>query len=86
MISDTLSDAIEEIETYLQEWPDAYSHVRRAIESTLIVMEAARTMLDQPPGSELADRLGRCLSSPQSIAELVQHTLDMEDARCKPTD
>lgn len=49
MISDTLSDAIAEIERYQREEPDAYEHYAPLIKATIQAMDGLRRLLDTPP-------------------------------------
>lgn len=49
MISDTLSDAIAEMRSYMAEYPQYYEDVKAQIEGTIQVMEVLRVRLDTPP-------------------------------------
>jgi hypothetical protein len=49
MISDTLSDAIDEIENYLVNFPENYRQYEQEIRRILVDMESLRRKLDQPP-------------------------------------
>jgi hypothetical protein len=52
MISDTLSEAGDEIRRYLDEMPEVYSgEMREKIERLLLNMDAIRSELDAPPAS-----------------------------------
>lgn len=51
MISDTLSEATEEIRWYLNKMPEAYVGLRPRIDSLITEMEAIRIELDTPPNS-----------------------------------
>jgi hypothetical protein len=49
MISDTLSDAIDEIERYQQSLPQCYHGLRVEIGKVIAVMNSLRAWLDCPP-------------------------------------
>ncbi len=51
MISDTLSDAIKEIERYQRECEPGYSSLRAELDMVKTVMDAMRTHLDSVEGS-----------------------------------
>lgn len=57
MISDVLSDAVDEIRHYQREWPDNYSPLDPAIKTVCEVMDALRLHLDTPPGPPLREPL-----------------------------
>lgn len=46
MISDTLADAVTEIENYLEAYPMVYDRMRPRIEVLVAQMEEIRTVLD----------------------------------------
>jgi hypothetical protein len=48
MISDTLSDAIDEIENYLVNFPGNYRQYEKEIRRVLVDMESLRRKLDEP--------------------------------------
>lgn len=48
MISDTLSDAIYEIQSYRREYPQYYEDIAAEIDSLIKAMEALRVKLDTP--------------------------------------
>ena len=50
MISDTLSDAIDEIRKYRENMPEAYGHqdVAKALDDVTAHMDAIRAILDTP--------------------------------------
>ncbi len=49
MISDTLFEAVTEIERYQTDFPNAYGESTEAIERVKVVMNALRAYLDCPP-------------------------------------
>ncbi len=49
MISDTLFDAIDEIETYQMKYPECYGELKDDIEVVKKVMSGLQERLDQPP-------------------------------------
>jgi len=49
MISDTLFEAVTEIERYQKNFPNAYSELKVEIEKVKAVMNAMRSYLDFPP-------------------------------------
>ena len=49
MISDTLFEALTEIERYQADFPNAYGESTEAIEKVKVVMNALRAYLDCPP-------------------------------------
>jgi hypothetical protein len=51
MISDTLADAIFEIEDYLKMMPEVYSPIEQEIREVVAVMDALRKKLDTLPSS-----------------------------------
>lgn len=50
MISDTLSDAVFEIERYQQEMPEVYDSIKPHLEDLKAHMTKVREYLDTPPG------------------------------------
>lgn len=52
MISDTLAEAISEIEAYQTSMPGVYEGMRGEIEATLVAMTRLMVRLDSPPGEE----------------------------------
>src|SRR5437016_2572594 len=50
MISDTLSDAVADIEEYQRNMPDAYADLIAEIEMVKVVMDSLRIVLDAAPG------------------------------------
>ncbi len=51
MISDILSDAIDEIRRYQREMPNVYDDIKPKIEKVVAVMDGLRAELDTPPAS-----------------------------------
>tara|TARA_B100000378_G_scaffold230812_1_gene195847 strand:+ start:1853 stop:2023 length:171 start_codon:yes stop_codon:yes gene_type:complete len=51
-VSDTLSEAVDEIRDYLDTNPGMYRAVRPRIEALLAEMEQVRVLLDTPPLSD----------------------------------
>ena len=49
MISDTLSDAIDDVRTYLRDFPDVYRILRPEVSALLVQMDAVRAKLDAIP-------------------------------------
>ncbi len=49
MISDTLSDAAEEIRDYLSTYPEMYNTLLADIENVLVAMDTLRSRLDALP-------------------------------------
>ena len=49
MISDTLFEAVTEIERYQRDFPNAYSGLKAEIDKVKAVMNALRAYLDCPP-------------------------------------
>ena len=49
MISDTLFEAVTEIERYQTDFPNAYGESKEAIEKVKVAMIALRSYLDCPP-------------------------------------
>lgn len=78
MISDTLSEAVDDIRRYLDDpvFADVYSgDIRQQIETTVSAMDATRVMLDTPPGYD-PDRLGKLN---RAAAARVREILDRPD-------
>ena len=55
MISDVLSEAIDEIERYQRDFPDTYRECRIEINATLQAMRRLRDFLDTPPSAATTD-------------------------------
>ena len=51
MLSDTLSEAIEEIERYQREMPDVYDYIKEEINQVKEAMRKLQIELDTPPVS-----------------------------------
>ena len=52
MISDTLTDAIEEIRRYQKEHPEVYGESKKHIDTVVIQMEQLREYFDTAPRPE----------------------------------
>lgn len=59
MISDTLSDAVSDIEDAMHHHPDIYADINGEIRAVISVMQELQFFLDGPPGpaSDLRDAL-----------------------------
>ena len=49
VISDVLSDAVQEMRDYLAELPETYANVRGDLDKLIADMDAMRARLDAPP-------------------------------------
>ena len=49
LISDTLSDAVQEMRNYLRDMPEVYAEARPELEKLIADMDAMRARLDAPP-------------------------------------
>ena len=54
MISDVLSEAVDDIDTYLRECPDVYADILPEVLSVRGAMESLREKLDAPPLVEVS--------------------------------
>lgn len=54
-ISDTLSDAADEIRSYLHDHPRMYAADRQQIEALLSEMDRVRVLLDAPSAADSGD-------------------------------
>lgn len=55
MISDTLSDAVSDIEAYLSGYPEVYGSMEQEIRDLVEKMEVVRRKLDTPPTAQSGD-------------------------------
>jgi hypothetical protein len=67
-ISDTLSDAINEIRGYLRNQPSMYASVRPELDKLLSDMDAMRAALDRPP---FDDPTGPQASVTEAMSEII---------------
>ena len=69
MISDVLSDAVDQIEDYAAKMPDVYEGMDRELDVVVMTMTLLRIVLDMPPGYG-EERVEFCLRTLGEIGAL----------------